>query len=622
LSVLSVEVNFENPLFKLIANYTGKSVLFLLILFFGIQPAFCQQQESGKNVPDSVQSSTKPKIVHASPIFSFDYPDVIPKCYNYPLTLQVQAHPEYYYRWYQDGILTTNITTLFPVLVTAKYRAEISLDNKVWETTKEVQVNVIYLPDPQILVDQPTFCGGSDAILKSNVPLGTDYDLVWIFNGNILHQFTNKLQINVNLPGAYTLNILGKTNSCLKTSSIYRLEFTPAPVYNFVYNDVINACQGTSTVLKADGDVSYQYRWYKDDVLTGATTPSITVTTTGKYKVEVSNCPNTWIPSKEIQVNVPNLPIPVITADKSSYCEGDLPSLSAGITADAAYTITWQRDGSTLTQWQDKAAIIADVPGDYTVIVSSKIVTACIINSTSYKLIINPLPTVTVQQVTTGQLCEGQLRQIKAVHSAGTVLWSTGETGDVISVSATGNYSAVVTSASGCQATSAIDLQFLEVASLADVHDTTFCTYTNAPVTLTAPAGFVKYIWNGQEGGPYFVADRPQTVTLNAINSNGCPTIKQINIISSCPSINIPSAFTPNGDGKNDTWNITGMETDGSVLVKVYSRYGVIVYQSKGTNAAWNGQHNGSNVPPGVYYYVISGKNNQQLFSGSLTLLN
>lgn len=72
------------------------------------------------------------------------------------------------------------------------------------------------------------------------------------------------------------------------------------------------------------------------------------------------------------------------------------------------------------------------------------------------------------------------------------------------------------------------------------------------------------------------------------------------------PTVIIPNAFTPNGDGINDLWNIKSIEAYPKCIVSVYSRYGTLVYQSKGYPRSWDGTSNGSPVPTGTYYYIIN----------------
>lgn len=68
-----------------------------------------------------------------------------------------------------------------------------------------------------------------------------------------------------------------------------------------------------------------------------------------------------------------------------------------------------------------------------------------------------------------------------------------------------------------------------------------------------------------------------------------------------------PQAFTPNGDGENDTWKIQGLGSKyPSAKVDVYDRWGQVVHRSVGYAEAWNGKNRrGRDVPTGTYYYVI-----------------
>jgi gliding motility-associated-like protein len=108
-------------------------------------------------------------------------------------------------------------------------------------------------------------------------------------------------------------------------------------------------------------------------------------------------------------------------------------------------------------------------------------------------------------------------------------------------------------------------------------------------------------------------------------DSNGCinsDTIK-VNLI---PDIVAPSAFSPNGDGINDIWIIEIPEQFTNVTVRVYNRWGSIVYdraQVGGDNWSGNGNNN-KLLPVGTYYYVIEyidfdGKKNN--VNGPITII-
>lgn len=85
----------------------------------------------------------------------------------------------------------------------------------------------------------------------------------------------------------------------------------------------------------------------------------------------------------------------------------------------------------------------------------------------------------------------------------------------------------------------------------------------------------------------------------------------------------VPTAFTPNGDGVNDLWNIKYLDSYVSASVKVFSRYGALVYFSNGGyTQPWNGQMNGVDLPAGTYYYIVDPKiKGRRIVSGSVTIL-
>lgn len=83
----------------------------------------------------------------------------------------------------------------------------------------------------------------------------------------------------------------------------------------------------------------------------------------------------------------------------------------------------------------------------------------------------------------------------------------------------------------------------------------------------------------------------------------------------------IPSAFTPNGDGDNDDWEIIGLDAKFPLnQVMVYNRWGELIYTSiEGSyaSAPWTGQLDGKPLPVGSYYYII-----EKAVDGSIEPIN
>ncbi len=73
------------------------------------------------------------------------------------------------------------------------------------------------------------------------------------------------------------------------------------------------------------------------------------------------------------------------------------------------------------------------------------------------------------------------------------------------------------------------------------------------------------------------------------------------------PQLIPAEAFTPNGDGVNDTWVVPGIDNYSNTKVMVYNRWGHEVFTATNYRNNWNGNHqSGSDkLPPGSYLYVI-----------------
>jgi len=558
------------------------------------------------------------------PVFSFNYPPKIQQCNATPDTLQVSYNPFYHYRWYTDGALNGDTTTSFIVTQSGKYYVEVSACPNSWVPSKEVEVNQITLPNPQIAADKQQYCAEDMATLTVNVQTDPSYTINWYQDGNILIANQNQTRIKVTTSGNYMTQISSNVSPCMQMSTVVPVSFTPAPVFTFNYAGQLQYCANTPVVLTVSALSNYQYQWYRNDtLLTADTAASLNVNLSGKYKAAVSSCPGSWVSTREIQVNFIHISAPQIAADKPAYCQGGVATLSEDISADPSYTINWYQNGNLLSQFTNQNVITTGDDGNYTVSITANMPNSdgsiCSATSAVQALVFESPATISIQQTASSGFCQGQTVTLSAQHSIGTVQWSTGETTDQITVSQTGTYTATVTSPGGCQTSATQTVTFLPDQAFA-INDTTICTYAKQVVTLTAPAGYAAYSWdNGASTQNTYTVSHPGTVSLTVTDNNGCQATRQINVSEKCPEVYIPNAFTPNGDGINDTWDIAGL--DGTATVKVFTRWGAEVYQSAGYSSPWNGQYNGKKLQAGVYYYIVTAKNNTERYSGSLTII-
>ncbi len=110
------------------------------------------------------------------------------------------------------------------------------------------------------------------------------------------------------------------------------------------------------------------------------------------------------------------------------------------------------------------------------------------------------------------------------------------------------------------------------------------------------------------------------TYTLKVTGAGGCSSSDQV-FVKLLLNPEIPNAFSPNGDGINDTWNIKYIDSYPGAIIQVFDRYGKQVFYSTGYNKQWDGTINGKPVPVGVYYYIIDPKNGRQPTNGSVTVV-
>ena len=167
-------------------------------------------------------------------------------------------------------------------------------------------------------------------------------------------------------------------------------------------------------------------------------------------------------------------------------------------------------------------------------------------------------------------------------------------------------------------------------ASANGVYPGVLIKFTATPVNAT---GTLDYQWqvNGVNIGtdnPVFTSSTLNdgdlvTCILSVGNSCTAPVTSQpVRMIILPPlAINIPNTFTPNGDNINDKWDIPDLAYFPNCILNIFTRYGSMIYQSRGYSSAWDGSYNGKALPTGTYYYVIDLGNNSPKLSGYVVII-
>ena len=180
-----------------------------------------------------------------------------------------------------------------------------------------------------------------------------------------------------------------------------------------------------------------------------------------------------------------------------------------------------------------------------------------------------------------------------------------------------GTYTDTLTAANGCDSIVTLHLTVNPYVSLGG--GKTFC-YGDS--VILNPGPFNAYLWQDGTTSPTFTVKNGGIYWVKVTDANGCMAADTVvmNEIGCYPT-KIPNAFTPNGDGINDTWDIQGLQGDVQCTVFIYNRWGQQVFSSIGYAKQWDGKYNGKQLAAGVYYYIIDLKNGGPNIAGYVTII-
>lgn len=185
--------------------------------------------------------------------------------------------------------------------------------------------------------------------------------------------------------------------------------------------------------------------------------------------------------------------------------------------------------------------------------------------------------------------------------------WSTGEQTSSISINSPGTYWLQVES-NGCffNDTIKIDLKAPIQVNLGPDQPVCF----NDPITVTAAAsGAISYLWNDGSTQSNIQVNFPGTYHVTVKNADGCVASDTLTTTwGDCPSY-IPSAFSPNGDGLNETFGVINGMNSAIFTFIIYNRYGQVVFKTNDSRARWDGNFKGKKQPMGAYPWLITYKN-------------
>jgi gliding motility-associated-like protein len=178
-------------------------------------------------------------------------------------------------------------------------------------------------------------------------------------------------------------------------------------------------------------------------------------------------------------------------------------------------------------------------------------------------------------------------------------LWNDMDTSLVKSVDQKGIY-IIEAKHQFCSNFDTLNLQFLSRPIFTLGSDTTLC---GTKILSTNETG--RFAWSTGQSTPTISVQRPGLYWLQVVR-NQCAYRDSIQL-SPCGNLNyfIPNSFSPNGDNKNEVFQIT-VNNIKEIEFTVFNRWGEIMFQSSTDLAEWDGKYQGEICPQGVYYFYAT----------------
>ncbi len=203
--------------------------------------------------------------------------------------------------------------------------------------------------------------------------------------------------------------------------------------------------------------------------------------------------------------------------------------------------------------------------------------------------------------------------------------WSNEDTTQNLTNVTAGKYTVLIVDNNGCSLLAEERIgQPDEIIIDESIYHVTCKDHHDGLIELNVHGGIpgYEYYWSNGKTTPDIANLIGGTYRITITDQHDCKMEEEYTII--VPDIGciwIPNAFTPNGDGYNDTWEIKNHHLYENISVTVFNKEGYEVFSSAGYNEAWEGYYKGSPMPNGTYYYIVNLQNGDKPFTGTVTIV-
>ncbi|MBK7375574.1 MAG: gliding motility-associated C-terminal domain-containing protein [Chitinophagaceae bacterium] len=324
--------------------------------------------------------------------------------------------------------------------------------------------------------------------------------------------------------------------------------------------------------------------------------------------VVINNCANIFTMPAILNVTIPSVPTVTISSNSNPVCPNELAIFKATITNGGLAPIyQWEKNntpvGINSSIYTDNSISNGDII-NCTILSNATCISTPTATSNTITMALKQYPPVNLGPDTS--ICSGNSIVIKAQPGYISYLWQDGSINSSYTANTSGIYKVIVTDQCGVISTDSIIIKLNQMPAHFLNSDTIICV--NSELTLFANKLFLQYLWNTNSISPSILIKNPGLYWLQVTDTNNCTGRDSILIrTKQCVStIYFPNAFTPNGDGINDTYK---PKVYGNILkynIRILNRYGEVVFESTNILKGWDGKFKNKQQPSGCYVWFCS----------------
>lgn len=464
---------------------------------------------------------------------------------------------------------------------------------------------VIVVPNPIITVAPltPTICEGQSIGLNA---AGAE-SYTWYPSSSLSTSVAANVVASPTVTTNYT--VVGIAQTCTSIA-IRQVGVTPLPIIHAIPHRT-TICLGEKTTINVNG--SGTYTWFPSHFVDNENSNFVVIqpTVTTNFTVMGQNGP--CYADKVIPIKVLVYPVMELSTSPQKVCYGS----GTTIFASGAQTYSWAPAVTFAGPGTNMAYVTPSVSTNYTVMgINTDGTVVCMMTK---EILIDVVPTITANAGYSVALCRGETGKLNA-SGGDTYQWTPEEglsnpkiSSPFVKPLSTTIYTVFVSHGGFCKQTGTVMVQ---VKPTPTVYAGPDMIYNKDEVIYLDAKGQGKLTWVSGDG--VVCADCPNSQIIPQTSGcyrvqakfpdSGCIAEDEVCIeITNDYTIYIPNIFTPNDDGKNDTFLVYGIGiTD--VEVTVYDRWGEKLYYEENQTKGWDGTYRGEMSKNDVYVYKVNFK--------------